>query len=353
MPRVVRRLATSALLFAAAAAHAAAPDAPPGSPAPGLEAPDDSTEAAADGPLAWARAAVRARAAVEAAEAEVDPEAQRGLALEALRAVEALATSPASAASTRPLALRAQAAVERHHGAVASGPLAHDEVAALRGPALAALGPAFAPPLESPAALAARRAEAARRAAAVEAAARRAEGPAWLDYPLEAAGHVEAQRAAAARLARAGRRNPRTLRHIERTFRRRGLPADLRYVAVIESALDPNAESWAGAEGLWQFMPETAAEYGLDSLSVRELGPSTDAAARYLRWLGRRFSGDWHLALAAYNCGVGRVEGVVREVRAEIGRTPTFWDIRERLPRETQHYVPRFLAVAEALGARG
>ncbi len=122
---------------------------------------------------------------------------------------------------------------------------------------------------------------------------------------------------------------------------------------MIESALNPQAESWAGAKGLWQFMPETAEEFGLDSLTVHQEAPSTEAAARYLRWLGGRFDGDWHLALAAYNCGVGRVERIVREVEAETGRSATFWEIRERLPRETQHYVPRFLAVAEALGARG
>ncbi|WP_420455052.1 lytic transglycosylase domain-containing protein [Rubrivirga sp.] len=324
--------AAAAVLLALAAA---------GPPVQARTAATDSTEAAAGDPLAWARAVVQARRAVEAAEAEADPDRKAALATEAVRAVDALETGGASQASVRALGLRAQAVYEAVFGAVATGPLAPDEWGALRGPALAALGPNFAPPLVDPVAVAAQRAE-----------AERAAGPAALFYPADAVAHVEAQRAAAARLARAGRRGRRTLGRIERVLLRRGLPAELQYVAVIESALNPQAESWAGAEGLWQFMPATAEEFGLDSLTVHQEGPSTEAAARYLRWLGRRFGGDWHLALAAYNCGVGRVEGVVREVRAEIGREPTFWDVRERLPRETQHYVPRFLAVAEALGAR-
>ncbi len=301
----------------------------------------DSTDTVSADPLAWARAVVQARRAIEAAEAEPDPVRKAALATDAVRAVDALQTDRAAEASFRSLALRAQAAVEAAVGPVAPEPLAPHEWGALRGPALAALGPDFAPPLVDPAAVAARQAE-----------AERAVGPVALFYPVGAVEHVEAQRAAAARLARAGRRGHRTLGRIERVLRRRGLPVELQYVAVIESALNPQAESGAGAEGLWQFMPATAEEFGLDSLTVHQEGPSTEAAARYLRWLGGRFDGDWHLALAAYNCGVGRVEGIVREVRAEIGRPPTFWDVRERLPRETQHYVPRFLAVAEALGAR-
>jgi membrane-bound lytic murein transglycosylase D len=140
---------------------------------------------------------------------------------------------------------------------------------------------------------------------------------------------------------------------VERALHRRGLPTDLKYVALIESALNPAAESHAGARGIWQFMPATAAEYGLDALSVTDPAASTAAAARYLAWLGRRFDGDWQLALAAYNCGVGRVERLAQAYRAETGREPTFWALRDRLPAETRAYVPRFIAVAEALGARG
>jgi len=302
----------------------------------------DSTETVpADDPMAWARAVVRARQAVQAAEAEPDAEAAADLAAAAVRAVDALAADPAAAASLRDLELRAQAAYEAHYGPVAGDALAPAEWAALRGPALAALGTNYAPTLRDPAVVAAERAE-----------AERAAGPAWLFYPAEAAAEIDRQRGAAGRLSRSARRNPSLLRRIRRTLARRGVPEDLQYVAVIESALNPRAESWAGARGLWQFMPATAADYGLDSLSVFETGPATDAAARYLRWLNGRFDGDWHLALAAYNCGVGRVERIVREARAELGREPTFWDVRDALPRETREYVPRFLAVAEAMGAR-
>lgn len=328
------RAALAVLFFALAAL------APPASAR--AAAPGDSTETVSpDDPLAWARAVVRARQAVQAAEAEPDPEAAADLASDAVRAVDALTADPAAAASLRDLALRAQAAYEAHHGPVAGEALAPDEWAALRGPALASLGTNFAPTLRDPAVVAAERAE-----------AERAAGPAWLFYPAEAAAEVERQRGAAGRLSGSARRNRSLLRQIRRTLARRGVPEDLQYVAVIESALNPRAESWAGARGLWQFMPETAADYGLDSLSVFETGPATDAAARYLRWLGGRFDGDWHLALAAYNCGVGRVERIVREARAELGREPTFWDVRDALPRETREYVPRFLAVAEAMGAR-
>ena len=337
-----------ALVAAVALAPAARADAAP-RPAPSASvAPSDSTDA-----LAWARAVVRARRAVEAAEAELDLERQAALAEEALGAVRAVAAAPGAEASLRGLALRAHAVYEAHFGPVAGLDLGPAELAALRGDALAALGPNFAPPLRDPAEVAAERAAqaAAARAAAAEAA--RAEGPDWLFYPASAAPLVDAQRGSAGRLARAGRRGRGTLRQIARTLRRRGLPADLQYVAVIESALDPRAESHAGAQGLWQFMPETAAEYGLDSLTVFEPAPATEAAARYLRWLSRRFDGDWHLALAAYNCGVGRVEGLARAFRAETGRRATFWDLHDALPRETRHYVPRFIAVAEAMGARG
>ncbi|MEM0963893.1 MAG: lytic transglycosylase domain-containing protein, partial [Bacteroidota bacterium] len=189
--------------------------------------------------------------------------------------------------------------------------------------------------------------------AALAAEHARADGPDYLFYPAAAADLVERQRHAARQLASSARRGHRLLGTIERMLRQRGLPADLRFVAVIESALNPSAESWAGAQGIWQFMPQTAADMGLDSLSVRDPVASTAAAARYLRWLGHEFDGDWQLALAAYNYGIGRVARLVREYEEAEGVTPTFWDLHDRLPRETQEYVPRFIAVAEVLGARG
>jgi len=344
-----RALAPFVLALALLAVAAVAPPALAASPAgPAARAASgDSTEA-----LAWARAVISARRAVEAAEAEADFDRQAELAEDAMQAIRAVAYTPAAEASLRPLALRAQAVYELHFGPIATG-LAPAELAVLRGEALASLGATFAPPLRDPAVVAAERAAEAEAARVVAEEAARASGPAWLFYPASAVSLIDSQRGLATRLARAGRRGRGTLRTIERTLRRRGLPTDLQYVAVIESALNPRAESHAGAQGLWQFMPETAADYGLDSLTVFETAPATEAAARYLRWLSRRFDGDWHLALAAYNCGVGRVEGLVRAYRAETGERPTFWDLVDALPDETQHYVPRFIAVAEAMGARG
>ena len=336
--------AASVVLVLAALAPAALAD-----PAPPADRPavaDDSLDA-----LAWARQVVQARVAVAAAEAEVDWDRRAELAAEAFAAVRAVAAEGAPA-SLRPLVLRAQAVYEDHHGPTDALALAPAELLALRGERLAALGGNWAPPLRDPAEVAAERAERLAAARAAEAEAARAAGPAWLYYPPEATALVERQRRPAAGLARSARRGRATLRHITRTLQRRGLPTDLQYVAVIESALNPTAESGAGARGLWQFMPETAADYGLDSLSVVQVGPSTEAAARYLRWLAGRFDGDWQLALAAYNCGVGRVERLARAFRAETGRAPTFWDLHDALPRETRAYVPRFIAVAEALGAR-
>ena len=307
----------------------------------------DSTDAARA--QSWARQMVEARRAVEAAEA-ASPAAQVGLAGRAFELVRALAVDAASERASRDLALRAQAVYEPHHGAVAFQTLGHGEVAALRASALAQLGPNFDLPLEDPAVEAARRAQAERLAAAAAAEAERAAGPDHLFYPADAAPLVEQQRDVAARFARTVRRGRSRLRAIERVMRRRGLPADLRFVAVIESALNPQAESWAGARGLWQFMPETAAEFGLDSLTVTDPAASTEAAARYLRQLRRMFRGDLQLALAAYNCGPGRVQRLVRQHRQRHGTYPTFWDLHDALPRETQAYVPRFIAVAELLG---
>ncbi len=128
---------------------------------------------------------------------------------------------------------------------------------------------------------------------------------------------------------------------IERVLRRRELPDDLKYVAVIESGLRNHAKSWAGAVGPWQFMPATGREQGLRVRKVvddrRDLERSTEAALDYLTSLRRRF-GDWHLALAAYNCGPGRVR---RALRAQ--GVSSYWDLV--LPNEAERYVSRVAAV--------
>ena len=125
---------------------------------------------------------------------------------------------------------------------------------------------------------------------------------------------------------------------------RHGLPLELKYLAVIESALNPNAVSPAGATGLWQFMMPTAKGLGLEISSLiderRDPYISSDAAARYLKQLYQTF-GDWSLAIAAYNCGPGNINKALR--RAGDGKHD-FWDIYPFLPSETRGYVPGFIA---------
>lgn len=127
-----------------------------------------------------------------------------------------------------------------------------------------------------------------------------------------------------------------------------GLPNELKYLAVIESALNAQARSHAGAAGLWQFMPATGKLYGLEinSLVDERLDPykSTDAACRFLRSLHNLF-GDWNLAIAAYNCGPGNVNKAI----SRSGGKRDFWEIFPYLPRETRSYVPIFIAANYAM----
>jgi membrane-bound lytic murein transglycosylase D len=133
---------------------------------------------------------------------------------------------------------------------------------------------------------------------------------------------------------------------IQSVFRAEGLPLDLAYVPLIESAFKPNALSRVRAKGVWQFMHGTALENGLrhdwyiDERSDPE--KATRAAAKYLKTLRRIFDGDWHLALASYNGGPGRVQRAIKRT----GRD-NFWDLsamKRALPRETREYVPMILA---------
>jgi len=128
----------------------------------------------------------------------------------------------------------------------------------------------------------------------------------------------------------------------EKYLKEHNLPTDLKYLSVVESALDPVAVSRAGAVGLWQFMPATARWLGLDiNNSVDERcdpHKSTDTALKYLNSLHKRF-GNWELAIAAYNGGGGRVSRAMKRARSK-----DFWAIRRYLPRETSNYVPAFIA---------
>lgn len=130
----------------------------------------------------------------------------------------------------------------------------------------------------------------------------------------------------------------------EQALDRYGLPLELKYLPVIESALNPDAVSRVGATGLWQFMLPTATGEGLEVSSLvdqrRDPYTSSDAAARYLKKLYDIF-GDWSLAIAAYNCGAGNVNKAIR--RAGDGKKD-FWQIYPYLPAETRGYVPAFIA---------
>ena len=130
---------------------------------------------------------------------------------------------------------------------------------------------------------------------------------------------------------------------IEEEIDRAGIPHELRYLPIIESALNPKAVSRANAKGLWQFMFSTAKIYGLKSNNYidERFDPikSTKAAVRYLADLYKLF-GKWELAIAAYNCGPGNVKKAI--VRS--GGKTDFWEIYYFLPRETRGYLPMFIA---------
>jgi membrane-bound lytic murein transglycosylase D len=141
-------------------------------------------------------------------------------------------------------------------------------------------------------------------------------------------------------------RSVRYLPMIQDVFRAEGLPLDLAYVPLVESAFKPSALSRAKARGIWQFMRGTALENGLkqDWYIDERAEPlkATQAAAKYLKTLNRMFDGDWHLALASYNGGPGRVQRAIKR----SGRTD-FWKLTATtryLPRETRDYVPLILA---------
>jgi membrane-bound lytic murein transglycosylase D len=157
-----------------------------------------------------------------------------------------------------------------------------------------------------------------------------------------------------------GRNSDRTEVWLERTgrygpmiraeLRRRGMPEDLLYLAMIESGMSPKAYSRAAASGMWQFIAETGQRYGLEvSREVderRDPIKSTSAALDYLQDLYGRF-GSWYLAAAAYNTGENRVERILRErAGGAKGADSLFWKIAPYLPRETRDYVPLMLAAA-------
>ncbi len=134
----------------------------------------------------------------------------------------------------------------------------------------------------------------------------------------------------------------------EEIFDYYGIPLELKYCAIIESALNPRAVSKAGATGVWQFMYGTGKMYGLTINSLvderRDPVKSADAAARMMKSLYGIY-GDWLLVIAAYNCGPGNVNRAIRRA----GGKRNFWDIYYFLPRETRGHVPAFIAATYAM----
>jgi len=135
--------------------------------------------------------------------------------------------------------------------------------------------------------------------------------------------------------------------HIVESLSKHKLPYELALLPVVESAYQPTALSPKSAAGLWQFIPSTGHDFDLhqsDQYDARlDITASTQAAIRYLSFLKQHFNGDWLLALAAYNCGLGVVDNAISRNIAE-GLDSDYWSLR--LPEETQEYVPRFLALS-------
>ncbi len=125
-------------------------------------------------------------------------------------------------------------------------------------------------------------------------------------------------------------------------FTQHGLPVELKYLSVIESDLKVSAVSWAGAVGPWQFMPQTARDFGLTVNKKRDdrrdYKKSTHAAAKYLNDLYETYH-DWLLVVAAYNCGAGNVNAAIRKSGSR-----NFWDMQNYLPTESRNHVKKFIA---------
>ncbi len=137
------------------------------------------------------------------------------------------------------------------------------------------------------------------------------------------------------------------LYHIVESLNQNKLPYELALLPIIESAYQPTALSPKSAAGLWQFIPSTGQEFDLNQSEYYDarldITSSTQAAMRFLQFLNTHYNGDWLLALAAYNCGVGTVDNAILRNKVE-GFNTDYWSLR--LPEETLEYVPRFLALS-------
>ena len=134
---------------------------------------------------------------------------------------------------------------------------------------------------------------------------------------------------------------------MEQQLDRFQIPLELKYLSIVESSLNPKARSRSGATGLWQFMYPTGKEYGLKVTSYiderQDPLKSTIAACTYFEKLYNMF-GDWDLVLAAYNGGPGTLKRAI--AKTEFA---SYWDLRPYLPKETQEYVPKFIAISYAM----
>jgi membrane-bound lytic murein transglycosylase D len=142
------------------------------------------------------------------------------------------------------------------------------------------------------------------------------------------------------------------LPHVAAEVEARGLPGELAFLPVVESAFDPFAYSHGRAAGLWQIIPSTGKHFGLKQNwwydGRRDVLESTRVALDYLVYLHELFDGDWLLAVAAYNCGQGTVARAIRRNRS-LGLETDFWSLK--LPAETRVYVPRLLGLTKVLAA--
>src|SRR5260221_252154 len=140
------------------------------------------------------------------------------------------------------------------------------------------------------------------------------------------------------------RRSGRFMKIARETFRRQGVPEDITWLGQVESSWSPKARSWAAASGLWQFVGRTGTQYGLRQTAwVDErngIEKPTQAAAEYLKFLAKRYNGDWLLAMAAYNTGALNVDRAISRAGAA-----NYWQIFPYIAQETRNYVPNILAV--------
>lgn len=171
-----------------------------------------------------------------------------------------------------------------------------------------------------------------------------------LDHSLENR-RIEVQRSWYARhpgyIDRVLERGSPYLFYIYQQTKQRNMPTELVLLPIVESAFDPFAYSHGRASGIWQFIPGTGKMFGLKQTwwydGRRDIVAATNAALDYLEALNKQFNGNWLHALAAYNSGAGNVRKAIRYNRKR-GRTTDFWSLR--LPRETQAYVPKLIALA-------